>query len=80
MFVHVNHQAKQALVHRFVAAKEIEGWLGDPKDLDAKLREAVGRSLDEILAGDDGTRAGFGLAASSTEALSTQVANPSGKR
>lgn len=66
VFVHVNHPAKQALVHRFVAAKEIEGWLGDPAELDGKLREAIGRSLDEILAGDDGTRAGFGQAASST--------------
>jgi hypothetical protein len=70
VFVHVNHQAKQALVHRFVAAKEIEGWLGDPAQLDEKLKTAIGRTLAEVLAADDGTRRGFGQAASSTAARS----------
>src|SRR5262245_27587982 len=29
-FVHVNHQAGQALVHHFSGGKEVEGWMGAP--------------------------------------------------
>jgi hypothetical protein len=68
-FLHVNHQAGQALVHTFVGGKELEGWMGQPTELDGKLRGAVGRSLAEIVAGDDGSRRGIGHAASSTVAL-----------
>jgi hypothetical protein len=68
-FVHVNQKATQALVHGFVGGKELEGWVGQPSEVDAKLALTVGRPLGEIVAADDGTRLGVGRAASSTVAL-----------
>src|SRR5579871_2134258 len=69
-FVHVNHEAKQALVHCFVEGRQIEGWVGDPAELDGKLAATVGRPLAALLAADDGTRGRFGASASHTVALS----------
>src|SRR5438128_1135944 len=69
-FVHVNHQAKQALVHCFVEGRQAgDGWVGEPEALDEKLGPTVGRSLASLLAADDGTRRGFGSAPSYTIAL-----------
>lgn len=68
-FVHHNGAAGQALVHSFAGGKEIEGWMGDPKELDEHLRAATGHGLAEVVAADDGSRAYLGNAASSTVAL-----------
>lgn len=68
-FVHVNHQAPQALVHAFLNGQETLGWMGEPKDLDTQVIAAVGHRLAEIVAADDGSRLGPGVAASSTCAL-----------
>lgn len=69
VFVHVNHQAEQAVVHWFQGDKEIEGWVGQPKDLDERIGRALGLDLATLLAADDGTRHSFGQAASSTVAI-----------
>jgi hypothetical protein len=70
-FFPVNHTAKQALVHSFVGGKQVGegGWVGDPSELDAHLGPAVGKTLAQIAAGDDGTREGLGSSASHTFAL-----------
>jgi hypothetical protein len=69
-FVHVNHSAKQALVHGFVDGEPNEGFSGDPGDeMAAKLRAEVGVELDAIAAADDGSRLGIGVAATRTTAL-----------
>ncbi|MSP62285.1 MAG: hypothetical protein EXR72_18530 [Myxococcales bacterium] len=68
-FVHVNHAAGQALIHWFRGGKEMEGWAGEAAGLDERLGRAVGRTLEELHAGDDGTRVGFGVAASGSVAL-----------
>lgn len=74
-FVHVNHEAKQALVHCFVEGRQaLEGWVGDPSLLDEKLGATVGRRLATLIGGDDGTRGAFGAAASHTTALSRRRA------
>ncbi|HEX2569337.1 MAG TPA: hypothetical protein VH877_07240, partial [Polyangia bacterium] len=65
-FVHVNHQAPQALVHAFVGGQETLGWVGDPKDLEAHLIASVGHRLAELVGADDGSRIGPGVAASAT--------------
>lgn len=68
-FMHVNHQAPQALVHAFMNGQETVGWVGDPKDLDTHLISALGHRLAEIVGADDGSRIGAGVAASSTCAV-----------
>jgi hypothetical protein len=69
VFLHVNHTASQAIVHWFRGGEQVEGWVGTPGDLAPRLERALGRQLPALLAGDDGTRHGFGQAASSTVAL-----------
>ena len=69
VFVHVNHEADQAVMHWFQGDKEVEGWVGQPKDLDERLGRALGLDLAKLLGADDGTRHGFGQTASSTVAL-----------
>src|SRR5438874_13465844 len=36
-FVHLNRGAKQALVHAFQAGAELEGWMGAPEEIDARI-------------------------------------------
>jgi hypothetical protein len=70
-FVHVNHQAKQAIVHAFVDGQPVPGFAGEPGEaFDAKLNDAIGESsLDKITDADDGSRLGIGVASSRTVAL-----------
>jgi hypothetical protein len=69
-FVHVNHSAKQAMVHGFVAGTGNEGFAGAPgDDFDTRLRAEAGVDLPALHAADDGTRLGIGVAASHTMAL-----------
>jgi len=80
-FVHVNHSAKQAMVHGFVDGKGDDGFAGAPGDDFAKrLREYTGTDLPSVHAADDGTRLGIGVAASNTFALYKQrtLAIPAG--
>lgn len=70
MFVHVNHEAKQAMFHAFEDGIEVASKTGEPDDaFSAEFQKLVGHSVDELVAGDDGTRVGFGQAASRTAAV-----------
>lgn len=69
VFVHVNHSANQAMLHWFHGTEQVEGWVGGSDDLAPRLVRAVGLDLPALLAADDGTRHGFGQAASKTVAL-----------
>ena len=72
-FVHVNHSAKQAMVHRFVDEKGDEGFAGAPGDeFTARLESDAGADLPALHAADDGSRLGIGVAASNTMALYKQ--------
>ncbi len=69
-FVHVNHSASQALVHRFIDKKAEAGWAGSPgPELDALLQKAIGASIVAVTGADDGTRLGIGLSSSHTTLL-----------
>ena len=69
-FVHVNHSAKQAMVHGFVDGNANEGFAGAPgDDFATRLRAETGVDLEALGAADDGTRLGIGIAASHTVAL-----------
>ncbi|MCS6912492.1 MAG: hypothetical protein RMK29_19095 [Myxococcales bacterium] len=70
LFLHVNHEAKQALIHAFEGGVEVATFVGEPgQDCERELERLVGWSVDELVAADDGTRIGFGQAASRTAAL-----------
>jgi hypothetical protein len=74
VFVHVNHTAKQAIVHPMVAegdaVKQLAGFVGEPGEvLDKKLVDELGVPLAAITAADDGTRIGIGVSSSATVAL-----------
>ena len=70
MFIHVNHSAKQVLLHAFEDGIEVKSYRGEPNaEFEQIFRELVGYSVDEIVAADDGTRLGFGRAASRTAAI-----------
>ena len=72
-FVHVNHSAKQAMVHAFVDGTGAEGFAGSPgDDFSARLQAEAGADLPALHAADDGTRLGIGVAASGTVALYKQ--------
>jgi len=72
-FVHINHTAKQAMVHGFVNGTGDEGFAGSPgDDFTSKLREYTGTDLPSLHAADDGSRLGIGVAASNTVALYKQ--------
>ncbi len=69
-FVHVNHTAKQAMVHGFIDGKPNEGFAGAPgDDFMARLIAEAGHALDAITAADDGSRLGIGIASTQTHAL-----------
>ncbi len=54
-FVHVNHTAKQAMVHGFVDGKPNEGFAGAPgDDCVDRLGAEAGAEPDAILAADEG--------------------------
>lgn len=70
LFIHANHSGKQALLHGFEDGIEIASFTGEPSDDFAEqFRKLVGHSVDEIVAADDGTRLGFGQAATRTAAI-----------
>ncbi|HEX6835626.1 MAG TPA: hypothetical protein VF334_03585 [Polyangia bacterium] len=74
-FVHVNHSAKQAMVHRFVNGTGDEGFAGAPgDDFTARLKSDAGADLPALHAADDGSRFGIGVAATNTVALYKQRA------
>lgn len=80
-FVHVNHSAKQAMVHGFVDGKGDDGFAGAPgDDFTKRLRGYTDTDLPALHAADDGTRLGIGVAASNTFALYKQrtLAIPAG--
>ena len=69
-FVHVNHSAKQAMVHGFIEGRDKEGFAGAPgPEFAARLRAEAGADLTSIHEADDGTRLGIGVASSNTHAL-----------
>ena len=70
MFVHVNYQGKQSLLHAFEDGIEVGSFTGEPGDeFLAEFQKLVGHSVDDVVAADDGTRMGFGQAATRTAAL-----------
>jgi hypothetical protein len=70
VFVHANHSAQQGLLHAFYPSGPQPGFAGAPgPDLDARLRDALGVTLAEITAADDGSRLGVGVAATRTVAV-----------
>jgi hypothetical protein len=69
-YVHVNHEARQALVHSFSRGEAEEGYAGEPGDaFTHELEQRAGCDLATILAADDASRVGIGLSASRTQAL-----------
>ncbi len=81
VFVHINHDARQAMVHAFADGQAAdEGWLGEPEGLDGKLSELFQKTLAELVGADDGSRLGLGQTASSTIARTRgrQLAAPVG--
>jgi hypothetical protein len=70
MFVHVNHQAKQALMHAFEDGIEVDSYSGEvTPQFEEQFKNLTGHSIDELVSHDDGTRVGFGQAASRTAAI-----------
>jgi hypothetical protein len=69
-YVHVNHEARQALVHSFSHGVAEEGYAGEPgPTFTGELQRRAGCDLNTILAADDASRLGIGLSASRTQAL-----------
>ncbi len=70
LFLHVNQQAKQALLHAFEDGVEVQNFTGEPgEEFEKQVLPLCGCTVEEMLASDDGTRLGFGQAASRTAAL-----------
>jgi hypothetical protein len=70
LFLHVNQEAKQALMHAFEDGAEVASFVGEPGEaFEKELARLVGWSVDELVAADDGSRVGFGQAASRTAAI-----------
>lgn len=70
MFVHVNHPGKQALLHAFEDGIEVASYSGEPTDEFAEeFHKLAGHFVDEVVAADDGTRIGFGQAATHSAAI-----------
>jgi hypothetical protein len=70
LFVHVNHEAQQAILHAFEDGAEVDSYIGGPgEEFAGKMNHLVGYSVDELVAADDGTRVGFGQTASRSAAL-----------
>lgn len=70
LFLHVNHSAKQALLHAFEDGIEVASYSGEPDETFAgEISRLVGLTTDDIASADDGTRVGFGQAASRTAAV-----------
>jgi hypothetical protein len=70
-FVHLNHDAKQAMLHAFAAGKPVkDGITTEPGDaFETELMTAVGVRSEAITGADDGSRLGIGIAASNTMAI-----------
>ena len=69
-FLHVNHEAQQAILHGFDGGTALEGFVGKPDaEFEGKLMERFGANLEGLHAADDQTRAGIGIVASRTAAL-----------
>jgi hypothetical protein len=70
LFLHVNHGAKQVLLHAFEDGAEVASYVGEPGEaFEREVERLIGPSVDELVAADDGTRVGFGQAASRTAAV-----------
>ena len=69
-FVHVNHEAQQAILHGFDGGTALDGFVGKPDaEFEGKLVERFGCNLEALQAADDQTRIGIGIVASRTAAL-----------
>ncbi len=69
-FLHVNHEAEQAILHGFDAGKANEGFVGKPDaDFGKQLQLRFGCDLEALHAADDQTRSGIGIVGSRTAAL-----------
>jgi hypothetical protein len=69
-FVHINHEAGQAIIHGFKAGVGGEGFVGVPgADFATQLQTWLGCDLEALHGADDQTRAGLGVVASRTAAL-----------
>ncbi len=69
-FVHVNHEADQAIIHSFDDGKAGESFIGKPgPEFEQKLVDRLGHGLEALHAADDQSRAGIGIIASRTAAL-----------
>src|SRR5262249_9022171 len=58
----------QAVLHSFSAGHSEPGFVGEPgAAFDAKLEATIGTSLEALIAADDQSRVGVGVAASNTQ-------------
>jgi hypothetical protein len=70
LFIHVNNEAKQALLHAFEDGTEVVTYTGEPNEaFHEQFKLLVGHTIDEVVSYDDGTRRNFAQAASRTAAL-----------
>jgi hypothetical protein len=69
-FLHVNHEAGQAILHGFDRGAAGEGFVGVPgAEFSEKLRARLGCDLEALHGADDQSRAGIGVVASRTAAV-----------
>lgn len=70
LFVHTNQDAKQALLHAFEGSATVASYNGVPsEEFAGEVQRLTGSSIEELVAADDGSRGGFGRAASRTAIL-----------
>lgn len=69
-FLHVNHEANQAILHSFDKGAAGEGFVGVPgPEFAERIVARLGCDLDALHAADDQSRVGIGVVASRTGAL-----------
>jgi hypothetical protein len=69
-FLHVNHEAAQAILHGFDQGSAGEGFVGAPgPEFTDRLQKRLGCDLDALHGADDHSRAGIGVVASRTGAI-----------
>ena len=69
LFIHLNREADQALIHAFQDAKEVEGWMGKPEELDERVLRLTGKAMADLITADDGSRLHPTVASSAMIAL-----------